>query len=312
MKKEKVPEPRRYSRIVLTELQTCRGCGQDLEPGSKAFRENQAPYSVLCPPCGRRENERLRAEHAPGRSRMSDYSRRQPANPVPSRSLRVALYARVSLEKDPDDPRAQDPENQLIPLREYAESENLEVYNEYEDEISGARRSRPALDQLLRDARGHRFSAVLATRVDRFSRSPLDCYLLQKELYDRGVGVRFIEQPEASTDTAQGELVLGILVHYAQFERRSISDRTKAGILRYRRENGSWGRPRSDVNVPQVRTRLKMGMRLEDIAEEFEVSEQTLRRRLREDDKKGSPDSRRSSAGNRGASKTPVFGAREM
>ena len=59
---------------------------------------------------------------------------------------KVCLYARVSTKE-------QDCERQLIELREVAENHNYEVVAEYVDEgISGAKKSRPALDQMLKDA----------------------------------------------------------------------------------------------------------------------------------------------------------------
>ena len=56
-------------------------------------------------------------------------------------TLRVALYARVSTKNN-----GQDPETQLIALREYASARKLAVFAEYVDVgISGSKDSRPAL-----------------------------------------------------------------------------------------------------------------------------------------------------------------------
>ncbi len=80
---------------------------------------------------------------------------------------RVALYARVSTKN-----HGQDPETQLLALREYAKARRLEVFAEYVDVgISGGKDSRPALNQLMKDARKRRFDAVLVARFDRFARS---------------------------------------------------------------------------------------------------------------------------------------------
>jgi DNA invertase Pin-like site-specific DNA recombinase len=208
-------------------------------------------------------------------------------SPANAKPLKVALYARVSLEKDDkEDPRFQDPENQLASLRRYAAETGCVgfiVYREYSDRISGARRSRPQLDQLLRDARGHRFSLVLATKVDRLARSVTDLYSLLEELKSTQVGVRFIDQPEASTDTPQGELVLGILGHVAQFERSLISSRTKAGIARYRAQEGRWGRKRQEVDSAEIVRLREQELSLPEIARRLETSEWIVRSRLREE-----------------------------
>jgi DNA invertase Pin-like site-specific DNA recombinase len=189
------------------------------------------------------------------------------------------------MEKDEEDPRAQDPENQLAPLRRYAQENLYAVYAEYADKISGVRRSRPQLDQLLRDAKGHRFSLVLSTKVDRLARSVRDLYSLLEELQGSHVRVRFIDQPEASTDTPQGELVLGILGHVSQFERALISSRTKAGIVSYRAKEGRWGRKRLSIGTPEIDSLRAQGYSIREISRRLNISDWTVRARLRE--KKG-------------------------
>ena len=204
-------------------------------------------------------------------------------SPANANQLKVALYARVSMPQEGEDPRAQDPENQLIPLRRFALEQGHLVYQEYTDRCTGASKDRPGLDQLLRDGRAHRFSLVLTTKVDRFARSVAHLYSLLDDLHGVNVGVRFIDQLEASTDTPQGELVLGILGHVSQFERRLISTRTMAGIVRYRAQNERWGRPRVDVCLEDILSLRAQGRSLREIAEELEVSEWTVRSRLREE-----------------------------
>ena len=200
---------------------------------------------------------------------------------TPAKATRVALYARVSMPREGDDPRAQHPENQLIVLRRHAKDLGLEVYHEYIDRISGAEEDRPGLGQLLRDARGHRFSLVLTTKVDRFARSLLHLLNLLKELKGYGVSVRFTDDSEASTDTPHGELVLGILGSVAQFERNLISSRTKAGIARYRSEEGRWGPTGSGVTSEQVRELRGKGLSIREVAEQLKVSVGTVHSRLR-------------------------------
>ena len=81
--------------------------------------------------------------------------------------MKVALYARVSKADD-----SQDPENQVIRLREYAEGRGWEVYGEpYIDYASGADAFRPALDRMMSDARAHRFGIILVVKIDRIARN---------------------------------------------------------------------------------------------------------------------------------------------
>jgi DNA invertase Pin-like site-specific DNA recombinase len=77
---------------------------------------------------------------------------------------RIAIYARVSTAD-------QHPEPQLLDLRLMAKQRGYEVVHEYTDIISGAKSRRPGLDQLLADARRHRFDIVLVAAFDRVARS---------------------------------------------------------------------------------------------------------------------------------------------
>lgn len=77
-----------------------------------------------------------------------------------------ALYMRVSTKG-----HGQTTDTQAVALREYAERRGFDVI-EYRDEgISGSKDSRPALDRLMKDARGRKFDVVIVARFDRFARS---------------------------------------------------------------------------------------------------------------------------------------------
>ena len=77
---------------------------------------------------------------------------------------RAILYLRVSTLD-------QHPETQAHDLRQMAAQRGYTVQHEYVDVISGAKARRPGLDQLLADARKHRFDTVLIWSFDRLARS---------------------------------------------------------------------------------------------------------------------------------------------
>ena len=78
--------------------------------------------------------------------------------------MRVALYARVSTKNN-----GQNPETQLVALREYAKNRGFEIAEEYVDlGVSGSKDRRPALDRMMKDARARKIDGVLVTRFDRF------------------------------------------------------------------------------------------------------------------------------------------------
>ena len=192
--------------------------------------------------------------------------------------MKVALYARVSKSDD-----SQTTENQLLRLREYAKSEGFHVYEEYEDFASGADPNRPALEKMLKDARGHRFSLILAVRLDRIARSMVNFHDMLKELDHAHVRFHCVDQPEISTDTSTGTLVMGILGYVAQFERDLIRDRTKAGLARAKAQGVVLGRPKKAITWGEVSEYRSSGMSLDVIAASLGVSKSTVRRVLKKE-----------------------------
>lgn len=167
--------------------------------------------------------------------------------------MKVALYARVSLDESADDKRFQDPENQLAPLREWARAQGFEVVGEYVDRRSGADPSREQFRALLQDAMMRKFSTILVWKLDRFSREPMSVMVSRvQQLRERGISLKSLTESwfDTSKDNPMSDLILAVMSWAAAEERRKISERTKAGIAR-RRNIGQWrgGRPKkSDEN----------------------------------------------------------------
>ena len=140
----------------------------------------------------------------------------------------VVLYARVSTSD-----KHQDPEVQLQPMRDYCKRmEGYVIAMEYVDVgESGAKRSRPQLDALMRDAELKSFDAVLVWKFDRFSRSLQ--HLVDSLDFFREKGIDFISYTErVDTTTAAGRAFFNMVGTFAQFERDLISERVRAGIAK--------------------------------------------------------------------------------
>lgn len=170
--------------------------------------------------------------------------------------MKIALYARVSLEEgDKNDRRYQEPENQLVPLRQWAKTQDWEVVQEYVDRGSGADPNRQQFRQMLQDAMMMRFQMIVVWKLDRFSRENMSQVVgrIQK-LRERGIGVRSLTEDWVNTakDNPMSDLIMSIMAWAAAEERRKISERTKAGIQR-KRNIGQWkgGRPKK---VPLIST----------------------------------------------------------
>lgn len=166
--------------------------------------------------------------------------------------MKVALYARVSLEEgNKDDRRYQEPENQLEPLRDWANSIGADIVREYIDRGSGADPNRSEFRQMLHDAMMMQFSFILVWKLDRFSRENMSQVVgrIQK-LRERGIGIKSLTEDWVNTskENPMSDLVLAVMAWAAGEERRKISDRTKAGIAK-RRAIGQWkgGRPKKKV-----------------------------------------------------------------
>src|SRR5262245_17883015 len=70
---------------------------------------------------------------------------------------RAAIYARVSTRNN-----GQNPETQLLALREYVRNHGWDLSHEYIDNgISGSKDSRPELDKLMRDSRARKLDAII-------------------------------------------------------------------------------------------------------------------------------------------------------
>jgi DNA invertase Pin-like site-specific DNA recombinase len=159
--------------------------------------------------------------------------------------VRCAVYARVSTTD-------QNPENQLQELRRYLEARGW-TGTEYVDRgVSGAKDRRPALDQLLADARRRRLDVVVCWRLDRLGRNLRHLVTLIDEL--QAIGVAFISLGEGiDCTTPAGKLQLHILAALAEFERGRIRERVMAGLQRAKAQGRKLGRPRTrpaQIDVP--------------------------------------------------------------
>ena len=172
---------------------------------------------------------------------------------------KVALYARVSLdETNINDRHYQEPENQLIPLREFCKTMGYEIISEYTDRASGANPNRPEFRQMMQDGMMHRFNTILVWKLDRFSREKLtNTVAYIQQLKSRNVALISLTESwlNTSIDNPTSELIIAIMAWAASEERRKISERTKAGIQRLK-NIGRWKGGRPKKGSPIIATPL--------------------------------------------------------
>ena len=129
-------------------------------------------------------------------------------------------------------------------LREYAQRRGFEIIGEYRDEgISGSKDSRPALDRMMKHARGRKFDVVIVARFDRFACSV--SHLLRALEEFNHVGIDFVSLSESiDTSTPMGKMILTVLGAVAELERNLIKERVQMGINRARKQGKQLGRRR--------------------------------------------------------------------
>src|SRR6516225_1205007 len=182
--------------------------------------------------------------------------------------MRAAIYARVSTLD-------QEPENQLQELRRYVVARGWTAVEYVDRGVSGAKDRRPALDQLLIDAKRRRFDVLVCWRLDRLGRSLKHLITLLDEL--QALGVAFVSLAEGiDATTPAGKLQLHILGAIAEFERSRIAERVKAGLQRARTQGTRLGRPRRRLDPERLAE--VAGLPVREAARRLRVPRSTFQR----------------------------------
>ena len=153
-------------------------------------------------------------------------------------SKRVAIYCRVSTIEQAEEGYSIDEQN--VKIREYCEREGHEIYNLYEDRgISGKNiTNRPGIKQLLEDATKNKFDLVVVWKLNRISRKLLDILNIVDLLNKHNIAFRSLTE-NFETETPSGKLQLNIMGAIGEFERETIAENVKMGLLARARE-GRW------------------------------------------------------------------------
>jgi DNA invertase Pin-like site-specific DNA recombinase len=189
---------------------------------------------------------------------------------------RAAIYARVSTRNG-----HQDPETQLLALRQVAERAGWQVVEEYIDHgISGARGrdQRPAFDRLLKDATRRRFDIIMAWSVDRLGRSLQDLVAFLGEVHSQGIDL-YLDRQGVDTTTPAGKALFQMMGVFAEFERAMIRERVCAGLDKARARGKRLGRPQVGAAIEDaIRAARDAGKGQLAIARDLGVGVSTVRR----------------------------------
>ena len=180
-------------------------------------------------------------------------------------------YARVSTGE-------QDVQLQLDALK----SAGCDEAHLFVDTASGARSDRPGLDACMAVLQPG--DTLVVWRLDRLGRSMPHLVTLVEELLRKNIGFRSLCDGAVDTTTASGELMFHIFSALAQFERRLIQERTRAGLSAARARGRQGGRKPIAPNDPRVKTAKRMhhnrDISIKQICETLNISRPTFYRYL--------------------------------
>lgn len=142
--------------------------------------------------------------------------------------MKAALYTRVSTDEQAE--HGFSLEAQKKRLIEYCNKNNIEIYKLYSDEgISGhSIIKRKALQEMLQDAKEHKFNYVIAYKTDRISRNLLDLLTIKNQLDEADVELLLSDEAIDTKDDA-GMTMFSIMGAFAELERKKITERMMAG-----------------------------------------------------------------------------------
>jgi DNA invertase Pin-like site-specific DNA recombinase len=149
--------------------------------------------------------------------------------------MKVALYARVSKAIE------QNPENQLIELRRWANASSHQVEGEYVDEIS-SKDTRPNKELILKKLRLGEIDGVAFYALDRWGRTMSELVLELEEFAKSGKALISLKEG-LDLSNAAGRLMANVLAAMANFERDRIRERTLLGLARAKAQGKKLGRP---------------------------------------------------------------------
>jgi len=161
-------------------------------------------------------------------------------------------YGRVSTRGQAKDGNSLEDQNRQL-MAAGCDSIVLEAY-------TGTKMSRPKFDELT--SRMLKGDTLVVCKLDRFARTAREGLEVVEALMERGISVHILNMGLIE-DTAMGQVILTVMLAFAEFERNMIVERTAAGKA-YKREhdpNFREGRPRKLVNgYAEISEKNKKGL----------------------------------------------------
>lgn len=188
---------------------------------------------------------------------------------------RYFLYARVSTGTQQTGLEAQ-----IRALKQHCVMRGIEDYLVFQDENqSGTKSSRPALDQMTKLIRAGECEGVIVYSFSRYARSVT--HLLRALEEFKSLGVRFMSITEAiDTSTPLGVALFTILGAVAQLERDILAERVRNGLANAKAKGVRLGRLKTRPSE-LVRTLRRSGLSYREISHIAKCSHGAISAELR-------------------------------
>ena len=166
---------------------------------------------------------------------------------------KAVIYARVSSESD-----RQDTSRQIEDLKRYANQQNMEIVNIYEEHISGAKKNeeRVVLTECLEYCRNNSVEYLLLSELSRLGRSTLQVLKSLEILHESNVSV-YIQNLGLYTLQKDGKvnpivsILITILAEMSNIERSNIEYRLNSGRKNYIMNGGKLGRKKGSIKTEE-------------------------------------------------------------
>lgn len=112
----------------------------------------------------------------------------------------------------------------------------------FQEKVSGVKSKRPQLEALKRHVR--RGDKIYVWKLDRLGRSIIELTTIVTKWREQGISFYSVSDNTQFDDTAGGQLFFHMMAAFAEFERNLISERTKAGLQRAKKQGRIGGRPK--------------------------------------------------------------------
>lgn len=117
----------------------------------------------------------------------------------------------------------------------------------FSDSYTGTKMDRPQFSKLMEVLKEG--DTLVVTKLDRFARTTAEGIETIKMLRKRGVKVHILNMGLVE-DTPMGNLIVTMLLAFAEFERDMIVERTSTGKAVAKANNPDWREGRKEVEIP--------------------------------------------------------------